>query len=318
VNNTNDIQVLPELKQIVGALLFGSKSPLGAAEIRRVLEQTAEIWGEHTRAYAEVSEQDIVAAIQQLRSDMAERKMGIRIQEVAEGYRLENDPVCGPWLRQLLAKGKPTRLSRPALETLAIIAYRQPCMRSEIEAVRGVAVDQILRNLLEMQLIRIVGRSQLPGRPWLFGTTQKFLEHFGLKSLNDLPGIDELRRMEVERSEAKEEERARAGELADEMSSREVAEETPEPGETEAEVGASSAGDGGADGLPERPGDAENNLNDAEAEHEDDEEDDLGDEDDDLDDEEVDDEDDDLDDEDMDDEGEFSDEEESEEKGGAS
>ncbi len=90
------------------------------------------------------------------------------------------------------------QLSRPALETLAIIAYRQPCTRAEIEAVRGVAVDQIIRNLMEMQLIRIVGRSELPGRPWLFGTSQKFLEHFGLKRLDDLPGTEELRRLEQE------------------------------------------------------------------------------------------------------------------------
>lgn len=222
MNNTHDRGLLPELKQIVGALLFGSKTPLGVAEIRKVLQQTAEIWGEHTRQYAEASNEDIAIAVSQLRADLAERKTGMRIQEVAGGYRLENDPACGPWLRQLLARGKPTRLSRPALETLAIIAYRQPCMRSEIEAVRGVAVDQILRNLLEMQLIRIVGRSPLPGRPWLFGTTQKFLEHFGLKSLDELPGIEELRRMETDKEERTQEERVRAGELANEMSSREI------------------------------------------------------------------------------------------------
>ena len=85
------------------------------------------------------------------------------------------------------------------METLAIIAYRQPCTRGEIEAVRGVAVDQIVRNLLDLQLIRAVGRSELPGRPWLFGTTQKFLLHFGLKDLKDLPGVEELKRIEAAR-----------------------------------------------------------------------------------------------------------------------
>ena len=100
----------------------------------------------------------------------------------------------------MLQKGRGARLSLPALETLAIVAYRQPCVRSEIEAVRGVAVDAILKNLLEMQLVRVIGRSELPGRPWMFGTTQKFMEHFGLKSLDDLPGTDELRRMEAEQS----------------------------------------------------------------------------------------------------------------------
>ena len=100
----------------------------------------------------------------------------------------------------MLQKGRGARLSLPALETLAIVAYRQPCVRSEIEAVRGVAVDAILKNLLEMQLVRVVGRSEMPGRPWMFGTTQKFMEHFGLKSLDDLPGTDELRRLEAEQS----------------------------------------------------------------------------------------------------------------------
>jgi segregation and condensation protein B len=87
------------------------------------------------------------------------------------------------------------------LETLAIIAYRQPCVRSEIEAVRGVAVDQILRNLLELQLVRIVGRSELPGRPMLYGTTQKFLEYFGINDLNDLPGVEELKGLEGSKAE---------------------------------------------------------------------------------------------------------------------
>ena len=113
---------------------------------------------------------------------------------------MENDANCGPWLRTMLQKGRGTRLSLPALETLAIIAYRQSCVRSEIEAVRGVAVDAILKNLLDLQLVRVVGRSELPGRPWMFGTTQKFMEHFGLKNLDDLPGTDELRRIEAEQS----------------------------------------------------------------------------------------------------------------------
>ena len=87
-------------------------------------------------------------------------------------------------------------LSKPALETLAIVAYRQPCLRSEIEEVRGVSVDAVLRKLIEMQLIRVVGRiTELPGRPWLFGTTQKFLEHFGINTLEELPGSEELKRV---------------------------------------------------------------------------------------------------------------------------
>ena len=208
----SDVEVLPELKQIVGALLFVSKQPLSAADIHRVLQQVAEVWGGNTKDFAGATEADIRAVIDQLRADLSEKHLGVHVSEVANGFRFENDSSCGPWLRQLLERGRPTRLSRPALETLAIIAYRQPVMRSEIEAVRGVQVDQIVRNLLEMQLIKIVGRSELPGRPWQFGTTQKFLEHFGLKNLMDLPGIEELRRMEDEQLRRTAEEPAAEGE----------------------------------------------------------------------------------------------------------
>jgi segregation and condensation protein B len=192
--------VLPELKQIIGAMLFVRKEPLTAAEIRRVLSSTAERRGGVTADFAKANEKQVREAVAELERELAERKLGFHLIEVAGGWRLENDANCGPWLRVMLQKGRGTRLSLPALETLAIIAYRQPCVRSEIEAVRGVAVDAILRNLLEMQLIRVIGRSELPGRPWMFGTTQKFMEHFGLKSLDDLPGTDELRRLEAEQS----------------------------------------------------------------------------------------------------------------------
>ena len=200
----SNIEVLPELKQIIGALLFGAKAPLKVSEVRRVLQQVAETWGGKTKDFARATEKDVRTAMDELKRSLEDAKIGIHVSEVANGYRLENDVSCGPWLRHLLSKGRPSRLSRPALETLAIIAYRQPCMRSEIEAVRGVQVDQIIRNLLEMQLVRIVGRSELPGRPWLFGTTQKFLEHFGLNNLEDLPGIEELRRLEQEQMKKQE------------------------------------------------------------------------------------------------------------------
>jgi len=202
----SDIEVLPELKQIVGALLFGAKQPLKVSDIKRILRQVAETWGGKTRDFAKATDKDVRTALAELKEDLAGQKLGIHLSEVASGFRLENDVSCGPWLRHLLARGRPSRLSRPALETLAIIAYRQPCMRSEIEAVRGVQVDQIVRNLLELQLIRIVGRSELPGRPWMFGTTQKFLEHFGINMLEDLPGVDELRRLEAEQAKDKEKE----------------------------------------------------------------------------------------------------------------
>jgi segregation and condensation protein B len=197
-DRVSEINVLPELSQIVGAMLFAAKGPVSISDVRRCLKQVAEERGGMYRDFAEASDQVILEAIADVRERLREARIGILVNEIGSGFRMENDSTCGPWLRALLQKGRPNRLSRPALETLAVIAYRQPCTRAEIEAVRGVAVDQILRNLIDLQLIRITGRSELPGRPWQFGTTQKFLEYFGLKSIKDLPGIEELRRMEAE------------------------------------------------------------------------------------------------------------------------
>jgi segregation and condensation protein B len=180
-------------------MLFGARHPIAKADIRKVLKQVAEDRKDAAKDFAAVTMADIEQAIQDLREGLRSARAGIDVVEVAHGYRLVNDSSCGPWLRELLDKGKPARLSQPALETLAVIAYRQPCTRAEIEAVRGVEVSQITRNLLELGLVRLAGRSDLPGRPWLLSTTQKFMEHFGLRSLEDLPGIEELKRMEAER-----------------------------------------------------------------------------------------------------------------------
>ncbi len=188
--------VAVELKSVLGAMLFGARQPVSVAELRRVLREVAETGGDAGRAFAEVREADIVSALDRLKEDLGGLRIGLRLAEVAGGFRFQTAAECGPWLRQLLALGKPARLTRPTLETLAIIAYRQPITRAEIESVRGVAVDTIVRNLMELQLIRIVGRSPLPGRPLLLGTTPLFLEHFGLKDLKDLPGIEQLCRRE--------------------------------------------------------------------------------------------------------------------------
>ena len=190
----NDVPVLPELKELVGAMLFASKKPVTVAEIRRALREAAETERGAAEDFAELEPAEIEQAVLGIQQELQSLHLGFQLREVANGFRLENAISTGPWVRRLLEKGRPSRLSRPALETLAIIAYRQPCTRSEIEQVRGVAVDQIVRNLLELQLIRVAGRSTLPGRPWLFGTTTTFLEHFGLRNLEDLPGVDELKR----------------------------------------------------------------------------------------------------------------------------
>lgn len=198
-----EVDVLPEVQEIVGAILFAAKEPVTTKRLLEVFRVTAESAAAGpARELGAVTREDLESAIQALARDLERRGLGLRVVPVAGGYRMENDTRCGPWLRAFLEKGKPNRLSKPALETLAIIAYRQPVVRSEIEAVRGVSVDQIVRNLLDLQLIRAMGRSDFPGRPWLFGTTQRFLEHFGLRSLDDLPGVEELRRREAERKSA--------------------------------------------------------------------------------------------------------------------
>jgi segregation and condensation protein B len=190
----SESEVLPEVKEIVGAMLFAAKEPLSVPQLRATFPRAAANFGGLTKQFKEVKDADIKQALQELQEAYGGGKLGLVIVEVAKGYRLQNEQNVGPWIRELLEKGKANRLSRPALETLSIIAYRQPCTRSEIEAVRGVAVDQLVRNLLEMGLVKVVGRSEQPGRPWLFGTTRDFLEHFGLKKLGELPQMAELKR----------------------------------------------------------------------------------------------------------------------------
>src|SRR6202011_3083185 len=109
------------------------------------------------------------------------------------GWQLVTDPNYGQWVRELFPAAKPARLTAPALETLAIIAYRQPITRADVEAVRGVNIDGVLQTLMERGLVKIAGRAEIPGRPLLYETTQFFLDHFGLRSLDELPNVEELR-----------------------------------------------------------------------------------------------------------------------------
>lgn len=197
--NDGSVETL-ELKRVLGAILFATRQPLTVNALRKVLTETAQTFGEVSLSFGKVMESDVKKALEELRRDTEASKIGFHLVDSSDGFRFQSDPEAGPWVRHMLDVGKPTRLSRPALETLAVIAYRQPISRAEIEGVRGVTVDHIIRLLLEMQLIRIVGRSELPGRPMLYGTTPLFLEHFGLKEIKQLPGIEELARMESARA----------------------------------------------------------------------------------------------------------------------
>ena len=183
---------IPELKEILGAMVFASTRPLTLKEMRKCLTDVAEEHGKEYAVFAEAGPKDIKGALEELQLELEKARVGFVLAEVAGGYRILSDASCGRWLKSLLDRGKPERLSHPALETLAIIAYRQPVTRSEIEVVRGVSVDHMIRTLMEMQLIRISGRSELPGRPFLYNTTHLFLEHFGLKSLNELSDLEPM------------------------------------------------------------------------------------------------------------------------------
>jgi segregation and condensation protein B len=211
------------LKQIIGSLVFGAKKPLTAREIRKTIEEVAENLGGLFAPYASLKDKDVREALEVLAADVVRAQCGFTLSESSDGFLFQTDSASGPWLRHLLDLGRGQRLSRPALETLAIIAYKQPITKSDIEAVRGVSVDHIIKMLMESQLVRIMGRSELPGRPLLYGTTNLFLEHFGLKDVTELPKLDELSRLDTVR-------RARAAEAA--SRSLPVAEE-PAPAEAE-------------------------------------------------------------------------------------
>ena len=162
---------------ILEALLFVAEEPLPLGRLQEIL--------------ADEDPATTEASIRELALSLEEACHGLMVQEVAGGFRLATRPEANAWI-QRLQQVKPTRLSRAALETLAIVAYKQPITKPEVEAVRGVAVDGVIRTLLERDLIRMLGRKAEAGRPIVYGTSQGFLEHFGLKELGDLPSLREI------------------------------------------------------------------------------------------------------------------------------
>jgi len=183
-----------ELKRILEALLFSAERPLAPKEIRTILaEATDEDTPGMTEPFRHVREAQIVAVLEELKVEYDTQRRSFQIVEVAGGWRLVSRPAYAPWLKKLLDEARPHRLSPPSLETLSIIALRQPISRADIAAIRGVEVDGVIKTLLERDLITITGKSDAPGHPLLYGTTQKFLEHFGLRSLDDMPKAAELR-----------------------------------------------------------------------------------------------------------------------------
>ena len=170
---------MESLKNIIESLLFVADTPLSLDRIKEVLEI------EDTK--------DIRNALEQITQEYQERQGGIFLSEVAGGYQIRTKPEYHEYVKRLL-KPNPHRLSNAALETLAIIAYKQPVIRSDIEHLRGVDCGGVLRVLMEKKLIRVLGRKEIPGRPLIYATTKHFLEVFELKNLKDLPTPKEIER----------------------------------------------------------------------------------------------------------------------------
>jgi len=186
-----------DLPRIVEALLFATDRPLTPKAIAHSLHQAVKFSpSPETTAYEKITITEVEAAIEQLGARLTADGSSLMVQGIAGGYLLKTRLEFAVWTNKLFDQRKAPRLSQPALETLAVIAYRQPIGRAEIESVRGVAVDGVVATLLERKVIRVAGRSEQPGRPLLYETTPLFLELFGLKSLDELPNADELRRLQ--------------------------------------------------------------------------------------------------------------------------
>jgi segregation and condensation protein B len=181
------------LSQVIEALLFAAQKPLTTRELLAAIKGAGAEDELMPNEFAKATEGQVAAALEQLKIDYVQQNRAFQLAEKSEGWQLASDPTYAPWVRQLFPAIKPARLTPPSLETLAIVAYRQPITRADIEAVRGVAVDGVLQNLMERGLVKIGGRAEVPGRPLLYETTQFFLEHFGLRDLDELPNAEELR-----------------------------------------------------------------------------------------------------------------------------
>ncbi len=181
------------LSRVIEALLFSAQKPLSVREIATAIKGAGAEDEFSPNQFARVSEAEVAGGLEQLKVEYIEQERAFQVNERAEGWQLATDPKYARWVRQLFPAPKPARLSAPALETLAIIAYRQPITRADVEAVRGVNIDGVLQTLMERGLVKIAGRAEIPGRPLLYETTQFFLGHFGLRTLDELPNVEELR-----------------------------------------------------------------------------------------------------------------------------
>lgn len=180
-----------DLKGIIESLIFVSEKPLLLEQIKEVME--------------DVDIQDIRNIILELKNELELKNSGITILEIAGGYQMSTNPTYSGYIKKFYKSRNKEKLSIASLETLGIIAYKQPLTRLDIESIRGVNVDGVIANLLEKGLIKIAGRKDVVGRPFVYGTTRQFLEYFGLKSLDDLPKIDNFSQIQSTLKEAQDE-----------------------------------------------------------------------------------------------------------------
>lgn len=196
-----------ELIQIVEALIFAAPEPISSAEIAKAVRRAA---ADHDAPFAQQFENTSSKEIDRAVADLTERlgRAGspLELREGSSGWRFVTHSDYADWIRALLPEMRPEKLSQAALETLALVAYRQPITKADIEAVRGVSVDGMIQKLMDRGLVHIGGRADLPGRPMLYETTEDFMEHFGVKDLEDLPNADELRKVELPTAKSDEEE----------------------------------------------------------------------------------------------------------------
>ena len=254
---SDDVKIpLPQsLQEIVGSLLFASEVPLTAADLRESVRSVEPEEGESREVmevYQTCTSREIEAALKGLGKALDVAGCGFKLVCTGGAYRLQTAPSCGRYVRAMLKLDRPSRLGRASLETLAIIAYRQPITKSEIEEIRGVDVTANIKTLIDLQVIRLVGKSELPGHPFLYGTTPLFLEHFGLANLQQLNELDPTLQRSNPREKAaaykkpvsqtelelaaKEQDEAKEQEKAEEPKADEESETVAEPEETKVEV----------------------------------------------------------------------------------
>jgi segregation and condensation protein B len=171
-----------EKKSLIEALLFISGEPVTLAELKNS---------------SEIPEAELKVLLDEMIAEYNGRNGGVLIAEIANGYQMVTNPHYAQWIRKFKSSASAAKLSMPALETLAIIAYKQPIIKAELEQIRGVNSDGVIKTLLDRRLIKIMGRKEMPGKPLLYGTTREFLQYFGLKDLTELPTLSELTREEA-------------------------------------------------------------------------------------------------------------------------